>query len=76
MNFHAIIHRRIRQIRFLIGLPKHLIFHEQEFGWNWEFVLCKEPCAYCFDGFYASLDCKKCYPNEIITTDTMESEQE
>lgn len=59
---HQEIHKRIRQIIFLIQLPKHLIFHNQEYGWNWEFVLCD--CGYIFDGFFDSLSCKKCTPEE------------
>ena len=76
-NIHVIIHRRIRQIGFLLRLPKHLIFHNQEYGWNWEFILCDEPCGYCFDGFYDSLDCQKCYPNDkFINPMTIEGHEE
>ncbi len=62
-NLHYNFHDFYRHLQFWIRLPYHLIFHKQEYGFNRHFILCDEPCSYCFDAGYADMNCKRCYEN-------------
>jgi len=70
VRLHQEVHRRVRQLGYLIRAPYHLIFHRSNaiddlwmsHMYNREFMLCN--CGYCFDGYYDSLDCAKCHPDD------------
>jgi len=63
-NLHTFLHDIYRHVVFLIRLPYHVIFHHQEYGHTVRgFILCDEPCGYCYDGGYACMNCHRCYDN-------------
>lgn len=58
---HLLLHSIYNRLIFLIQLPYHLIFHKQMYGFNRGFVLCEEPCGYCYDAYYHQMGCEQCY---------------
>lgn len=63
-NLHYILHDIVRYLGFYFRLPYHLILHDQDYGFNRGFILCVEPCGYCFDAGYAPMNCRRCYDYE------------
>ena len=61
-KIHYKIHGVFCHIRFILRIPKHLIFHDYElFTWNGA-IICD--CGYVEDLGYAQMDCRKCYDFE------------
>lgn len=61
MNLHARFHDLYGYLGFLIRLPLHL-HHEHPYGLLLGgFILCEEPCGYCYDRGLAMPACEKCY---------------
>ena len=56
---HHKLHEFYGWLGFIIRLPFHYIFHNQEYGHNLRFILCD--CNYCYDGGYYCMNCKRCY---------------
>jgi len=64
-NLHYNLHEFYARLIFWIQLPYHLICHKQPYGFVLTgFILCDEPCGYCFDlGYNPSMNCRRCYDN-------------
>lgn len=64
-RLHFILHDWYGYISFLSHLPFHF-WHKQEVcsivlrG----FILCSEPCGYCYDRGYYCMKCKRCWEAE------------
>lgn len=58
MKLHYKIHGLFCHLRFILRVPKHLMFHDYElFTWNGAMIC---DCGYVEDLGYAQMDCRKC----------------
>lgn len=67
---HHKLHEFYGWLGFIIRLPYHYIFHNQEYGHNLHFILCD--CNYCYDGGYYCMNCRRCY--DFVTQVTLRGE--
>lgn len=64
-RLHFILHDWYGYLSFLLHLPLHF-WHKQEVGSIvlGGFILCSEPCGYCYDRGYYGMKCLRCWESE------------
>jgi len=62
MSIHYKLHGLFYHLRFILIVPKHVLFHDYElFTWHGA-MICN--CGYVEDLGYAQMNCEKCYDHE------------